>query len=104
RELLCRLSEIAARGEFDAPRVATEINGIEIELENLILAQRVFHARRNNHLPDLALVGEIFANQQVFHDLLGDGRAALGPARLSEIADEGADQTITDRKSTRLNS
>src|SRR5947208_5370069 len=37
RELLCRLSEIAARGEFDAPRVATEINGIEIELENLIL-------------------------------------------------------------------
>src|SRR5262249_2352310 len=31
--------------------------------------------------------------QEVFHDLLGDCRASLGPAGLSEIADERTDQT-----------
>src|SRR5262249_28145186 len=80
-------------GKLDAPGIAAKIDRIEIELENFILAQRLFHARRNDHLADLALVGEIFPDQEVFHDLLGDGRAPLGPARLSEIADKRTDQT-----------
>src|SRR5262249_4430771 len=40
RELLHRLTEIATRGELDAPGAAAEIDGIEIELENLRLAER----------------------------------------------------------------
>src|SRR5262249_22473237 len=77
RELLCRLAEIAARGELDAPGAAAEIDGIEIELENLRLAERLLDPRGHDHLADLALVGEVFAHQQVLDDLLGDGRAAL---------------------------
>ncbi len=53
--------------------------------------------RRHDHLADLALVGEILADQQVLDDLLGDGRAALRPPGVGEVADEGADQaTLVD--------
>src|SRR5262249_28997825 len=85
--------EIAARGELDAPGAAAEIDGIEIELENLRLGGRLLDPRRHDHLADLALVGQVFAHQQVFDDLLGDGRAALRAPGGGEIADEGTDQT-----------
>ncbi len=92
RELLRRLAEIAARSQLDAPGAAAEIDGIEIELENLRLAERLLDPRRHDHLADLALIGQVFAHQQVLDDLLGDGRAALRAPRGGEIADEGADQ------------
>src|SRR5262249_60984129 len=92
RELLRRLAEVAARGELDAPGTAPEIDGIEIELENFRLAERMLDPRRHDHLADLALVGQVFAHQQILDDLLGDGRAALRAPRGSEIADEGTDQ------------
>ena len=92
RKLLRRLAEIAARRHLDAPGAAAEIDGIEVELENLRLGQRVLEARGDDHLADLALVGDVVADQQVLHHLLGDGRAALRPSGLAKIADEGADQ------------
>ena len=92
RELLRRLAEIAARGELDPPGAAAEIDGIEIEVENLRLAERTLDPRRHDHLANLALVGQVFAHQQVLDDLLSDGRAALRAPGRGEIADEGADQ------------
>src|SRR5262249_31281981 len=90
RELLRRLAEIAARSELDAPGAATEVDGIEIELENLRLAEGLLDPRRHDHLADLALVGQVFAHQQVLDDLLGDGRAALRARGGGEFAEEGA--------------
>ena len=49
-------------------------------------------ARGHDHLADLALVADVVADQQVFRDLLRDGRAALRPAGLGDVGDEGADQ------------
>jgi hypothetical protein len=92
REFVRRLAEIAACRHLDAPGAAAQINEIEIELENLRLAERTLDPRRHDHLADLALVGQVFAHQQVLDDLLGDGRAALRPSRGGEIADEGANQ------------
>jgi hypothetical protein len=92
RKLLRGLAEIAARSELNAPGAAAEIDGIEIELENLRLAQLMLDPRGHDHLADLALIGEVFTHQQVLDDLLGDGRAALRTPGLGEIADEGADQ------------
>src|SRR5262245_9184928 len=92
RKLLRRLAKITARRHLDAPGAAAEIDGIEIELENLRLAEGLLDPRRHDHLADLALVGEVFAHQQVLDDLLGDGRAALRAPGGGEIADEGADQ------------
>jgi hypothetical protein len=40
----------------------------------------------------LALVGAIFAHQQVLDELLGYGRASLRAPGLREVADERADQ------------
>ena len=48
--------------------------------------------RSHDHLADLAVIGEVLADQEVLHDLLGDGRAALRPPGLCQVADEGADQ------------
>ena len=50
-----------------------------------------FEPRGDDHLADLALIGDVVADQQILHHLLGDGRAALRPSRIGEIADEGAD-------------
>src|SRR5262249_1337077 len=92
REVLCVLAEIAACGKLDAPRAAAEKNRVEVKLENLRLAQRALHARGKDHFADLALIRKILSHQQVLDDLLGDGRAALWPAGLREIADERANE------------
>ncbi len=84
--------KIGPRRHFDTPGAAAEIDAVEIELENLALAQLALDPRRHDHLADLALVGKIVAHQQVFRDLLGDGRAALRAAGLGKVAEEGADQ------------
>src|SRR5438876_10903989 len=76
-EFASGFSEIAPRGHLDAPRAATEIDGVEIELEDFRLAQRLLDPRRHDHLATLAPAGEVSADPQVLADLLGDGRAAL---------------------------
>ena len=48
--------------------------------------------RGHDHLSDLAVIGEVLADQEIFYDLLGDGRAALRTSGLREVANEGADQ------------
>src|SRR5262249_7436846 len=92
RKLLRRLAEIAARRHLDAPGAAAEIDGIEIELENLRLAERLLDPRRHDHLADLALVGQVFAHQQVRDVRGGEGRAAWGARGGGEIADDGAEK------------
>ena len=52
----------------------------------------MLHPRGHHHLADLALIGEIVTHQQVLDHLLGDGRAALRPAGVGKIADEGPDE------------
>ena len=91
-QVLRLLAEIAAGRELDPPGAAAEINRIEVELEDLRFAQRVLDPRCHDHLADLAVIGEVLADQEVLHDLLGDGRAALRAPGLRKVADEGADQ------------
>ena len=87
-----RLAEIAAGGELDAVGAAAEIDGVEIGLENVGLGERVLDLRGEHHLAQLALIGDVVADQEILHHLLGDGRSALGPARAGEVRDHGADQ------------
>ena len=91
RKILGGFAEITARRHFDAPGTAAEIGGIEIEFENFVLAQRAFEPRRHDHFANFALIGDVLAHQQVFHHLLCNGRSALRPPRVGEIADKGAD-------------
>ena len=87
-----RLLEVAVRRHVDAPAAAAQIDRVEIDLEHLVLAERLVDARGHDHLADLALVADVVADQQVLRHLLGDGGAALRPARLGDVGDEGADQ------------
>src|SRR4029079_14490328 len=86
-----RLLEVAVRGHVDAPGAAPEEDRVEIDLEDLVLGERAVESYGDDHLADLALVADVIADQQVLGDLLRDGRAALGPAGIGEVGDEGAD-------------
>src|SRR5262249_17728257 len=77
---------------FDAPRPAPKKGRIEIQFQYLRFGERLFDARRQHHLANLAFVGDIFADQNVLDHLLGDGRASLWSPGLRQITDEGADQ------------
>jgi hypothetical protein len=92
--LLRRLAEIAAGRHFDAPGAAAEIDRIEIDFEDLVLAERGFDPCRHDHFADLALIAELLAHQEVLGDLLGDGRPALRAPGAGEVADEGAYQAM----------
>jgi hypothetical protein len=91
-ERLHRFPKIRPRRQLDAPGAAAEIDGVEVKLEDVVLAELPFDPRRHDHLADLARVGQVVSHQQVFRDLLSDGRAALQATRLGKVADEGADQ------------
>src|SRR5207247_3468167 len=92
-ERLSWFTEIAARRHLDAPGSATEINRIEVELEDFRLGQGALHPRGNDHFAQFSFVSDVVAHQQVLGYLLRNGRAALRPARMREVADEGADQS-----------
>ena len=91
-ELRCGLLEIAACRHVDAPGAAAEVDRVDVDLENLVLAERLVDARGHDHLADLALVADVVTDQKILGDLLGDGRAALRPPGLCDVGDEGADQ------------
>ena len=82
RQRACRFAEIAARRHLDAPGTTPEIDRVEIELENLGLAQRALDIRGDDDLAKLALIGDVVSDQQRLGQLLRDRRAALRPAGL----------------------
>ncbi len=92
-ERLGWFAEIAARRHLNAPGPTTEINRVEIELEDFRLGQGALHPRGNDHFAQFSFVGDVVAHQQVLGDLLCNGRAALRSSRVREVADEGADQS-----------
>src|SRR5258707_1998497 len=91
-ELARRLVEIVPRRTLNAPRAAAEIDGVEIEFQDLVLAERGLNSRRDNGLANLSLVGSVFAHQQVLDELLRYRRTSLAAAGLREIVQESADQ------------
>src|SRR6266446_158043 len=92
-ELARRLVEIVPSRTLNAPRAAAEIDGVEIQFQDLVFAECGLNSRRDNRLANLSLVGSIFAHQQVLDELLGYRRTALAAAGLREIVQESADQT-----------
>ena len=87
-----RFAEVITRRQLDPPRAAAEIDRVEIEFQDLGLAQGALQPRRHNDLAHLALIGDVVADQQVLHDLLGDGRTALGSAGAREVRHHGANE------------
>jgi hypothetical protein len=84
------VAEEAARGGVDAVGAAAEIDAVEVELEDLVLAEAPLDRERQDSLADLAAEGAAVGQEDVAGELLGDGRAALSPAALGDADLEGA--------------
>ena len=85
-ELVQRFAEVVQRRRGDAVRVEAEEDLVEIELENLVLAEGLLDALGEQRLLQLAL-GRLFAGEQeVLGHLLRDGRGADEPAAVAAQA------------------
>ena len=87
-----RLAEIALGGRLHAVSARTEIDAVEIKLENLRLAEFVLEPERQDDLLQLAPEGALLGEKQIFGKLLGDGRAALRNVASQHIGNGGANK------------
>ena len=85
-----RLAEIALRGGLDAVGAGAEIDAVEIELENLVLAELALEPEREHQLLHLAPERALLGQEQVLGELLGEGGAALRHAAAKHVGDHGA--------------
>ena len=84
------LPEVGTRGLADAPGAAAEIDLVQIEIEDLVLAEVLFDLPREDDLAHLAAIGPLGGEQEALHHLLGDGRGAARDALGEEVVDRGA--------------
>ena len=82
-----RLIEIDERGRADAIGADTEIDLIQVDLENLVLGERILHAPRDDGFFHLAFDPLITRKQHVLCHLLCDGRPALQVAAAARQLD-----------------
>ncbi len=85
RQLVHRLVEIEQRRGGDAVGAQSEINLIEIKLEDPVLRIGPLDAQREQGFLDLAGDRQLVGQQEVLRHLLGDGRSALRPAAAAII-------------------
>src|SRR5207244_8948370 len=93
RQLVERLVEIGQRRGGNTVGAGTEIDFVEIKLDDAVLGQRRLDAGCEQHLLDLALDRNLVGQQHVLGDLLGDRRGAHRPAvgpEPAHISDYGA--------------
>ena len=81
------LSEVAARGRFNAVETVAEIDLVEVELENLRLAVDPLDSRREDQLLDFAAIRLVRRQEALTRELLGDRAAALRLPPVSDVGD-----------------
>ncbi len=86
-------TEIALGRRFDAEGARAEINAVEVDLEDLVLAQLVLEPHRKHRFFELALVGTLRRQEGDFGELLGDCRTALDDAVRLHVGHECAAHT-----------
>jgi hypothetical protein len=89
-----RLAEIALGGGLDAVGAGAEIDAVEIELENLGLAELALEPEREHELLHLAPERALLGQEQILGELLGEGRAALRHAAAKHVGDHGAGEPM----------
>src|SRR5450432_4797288 len=83
------LAEVVARCLFDPVPALPEINRVQVEREDLVLAELLLEPTRQDRLLDLALVAALGVEQHVLDDLLRDGAPALAAAPRTQVAEQG---------------
>ena len=85
------LGEVRLGGGLDAVGAVTVVDAVEVHHQDLVLGVDLLHLQGDERLADLALDGLVellLGEDGVAHELLGDGRGALGAAR--ELRQHGA--------------
>src|SRR5271169_4989825 len=80
------------RCSVDAKSPGSEINPVQIDLEDLVLGEAVFEPQRQQGLADLAPEAPLRRQEKVFGELLGDRTPALDDMAGGKISDRGADE------------
>ena len=84
------LAEIVIGRRHRAEGAAAHIGAVEIELENVVLAEMALEPQRQERLVHFALQRALVGEEQVLGELLGDGGAALRVAAAARIRHESA--------------
>jgi hypothetical protein len=84
--------ELAAR-RINAVGAAAEIDLIQVELEDLILAELLLEGQRKHRLADLAVERAAVVEEDVAGELLGDRRATLPPMSALDPHPDRTDDT-----------
>ncbi len=88
RESLRRLAEVSARSRLHAVVAVAQVHLVQIDFEDLVLAERVLDADGQKRLPHLAAQGLVVAEKGLARQLLGNRRPALRAAARAKIRDE----------------
>jgi hypothetical protein len=75
-QLVEGLAEVVERRRGDAVGAEPEEDLVQIKFEDLVLGERLFDAKRQQRLLELAIHGAVAGQQEVLGHLLGDGRSA----------------------------
>src|SRR3546814_10399537 len=75
-EFVDLLAVVELRRRGDAVGAVAEERLVQVQLEDLVLAQLALHLHRQQHFGELAGVGDLGAEEELARDLLGDGRPA----------------------------
>ena len=89
-ERFCAMAEVAFGGGFDAIGAGAEIDAVEIEFEDLVLGIFALEPERENRFLNLARNRAFLGQEEIFGELLGQGRTALHAAAAGDVADHGA--------------
>ena len=87
RQVGDRLAEVVVGRRADAVGAVAQPDLVEIELEDLLLGQGLLEPGGEDRLLQLAADRDLVVQEDVLGHLLGDGRAALGPAALQDVED-----------------
>ena len=89
-ELVEFLAEVDLRGRGKAVGTLTEIDLVEIDLENLVLGEMALDLVGHGHFIELARVRALGTQKEVTGHLHGDGRAALTSASRENVGERSA--------------
>jgi hypothetical protein len=84
------LVEVGARRRGEAVRALAEVDLVQIQLEDLLLAQRVLDAQREQDLDDLARVGALVRQEELARELHRDRARTLLLAAGEQVRHRGA--------------
>ena len=91
-ELFNIFVEVRQRSGLQTVSVAAEVHGVEISVEDVFLRPLVGHLDGIHQLTCFTHIGDLIADQRVFHVLLGNCRATTGGVIASNLADDRAHQ------------